>query len=232
MKKAAILQSNYIPWKGYFDLIAYVDEFIMYDDVQYTKRDWRNRNQIKTKEGLKWLTIPVDAENHQTNGLRIRDVRIKNLDFAAKHWDLILQAYSKAPYFSEIAAWLEPLYKDLRTDSLSALNRLFIEAICDYLRIDTKISNSWDYGLDGERTERLVSLCQQTGANIYISGPAAKSYLDESLFTRRNIKVEWFSYEGYLEYPQLHGEFVHNVSILDMLFNCGTHTSRYMKVAP
>jgi len=227
MKKLAILQSNYIPWKGYFDLIAGVDEFIIYDDVQYTKNDWRNRNQIKTKDGLKWLTIPVNMKKRITNAQKIRETSTQDTAFATKHWDLIQQAYRKAPYFNEISNWLEPLFKDLQTDNLSALNRIFIEAICRYLKIDTIISNSWDYTLEGDRTDRLVNLCQQASATVYVSGPAAKSYLDESLFTCRDMQVEWFSYEGYPEYPQLHGDFIHNVTILDVLFNAGEEASHY-----
>ena len=227
MKKVAILQSNYIPWKGYFDLLADVDEFIIYDDVQYTKSDWRNRNQIKTKDGLKWLTIPVYAKKRVTKAQTIRETIIQNVDFSAKHWDLIFQSYRRAPYYNDISDWLKPLYKDLQTDNLSELNRIFIEAICRYLKIETIISNSWDYTLEGDRTERLVNMCQQASATVYVSGPAAKNYLNESLFTCNGVQVEWFSYEGYPEYHQLHGDFIHNVTILDVLFNAGEEASHY-----
>ena len=221
MKKVAILQSNYIPWKGYFDMIASVDEFILFDEVQYTKNDWRNRNQIKTKDGLKWLTIPISAKGRVTNAQQIRETYISDMSFAAKHWGQLEQSYSKSPFFEEVSEWLRLLYSENLPDNLSQLNRVFIEAICKYLNISTKITNSWDYTQEEGRTERLASICEQTGATVYVSGPAAKNYLDEAVFNSRNMQVEWFNYDGYPEYPQLHGEFVHAVSVLDLIFNTG-----------
>lgn len=108
MKKVAILQSNYIPWKGYFDLIGAVDEFILYDDMQYTRRDWRNRNQIKTPQGVQWLTVPVRVKGKYEQ--KIRDTEIDGSDWAVAHWKALVQNYARAPHFAEIAAWLEPLY--------------------------------------------------------------------------------------------------------------------------
>ena len=224
MKKVAILQSNYIPWKGYFDMIASVDEFILYDDVQFTKNDWRNRNQIKTPQGVQWLSIPVG----QNISRRIRDVETDSA-WQAKHWKTLAANYRRAPYFNEIAAWLEPLYMDHPLSHLSSLNRQFIEAICGYLSIPTKISYSWDYHLVDGKTERLVDLCMQAGASEYVSGPAAKDYIDEQAFREQGISFSWFDYAGYQEYPQLWGDFVHGVTILDLLFNCGKDSPRYMK---
>lgn len=148
MKKVAILQSNYIPWKGYFDMIASVDEFILYDDMQYTKRDWRNRNQIKTPQGVQWLTIPVRVKGkyHQ----KIRETEIEGSDWVESHWRYLVQNYSRSPYFKEIVEWLEPLYFNDIPTHLSQVNRRFIEAICKYLSISTVISNSWDYNLVDE----------------------------------------------------------------------------------
>lgn len=127
MKKVAILQSNYIPWKGYFDMIAAVDEFILYDDMQYTRRDWRNRNQIKTPQGVQWLTVPVKVKGkyHQT----IRETEIDATNWAAAHWKTLTQNYRRAPYFTEIAAWLEPLYTECSYTHLSQLNRCLLEAV-------------------------------------------------------------------------------------------------------
>lgn len=225
MKKVAILQSNYIPWKGYFDLIAAVDEFVIYDDAQYTKNDWRNRNQIKTPQGLSWLTIPI-VRDHQP---RIRDARIDGNAWAEKHWRTLAQNYRRAPHFDEIATWLEPMYLRDPADLLSPVNRQFMEAICSYLDVSTTITNSWDYELGAGQTERLVSLCEQAGAGEYISGPAAKSYVDEDLFRQADVKLTWFDYDGYPEYPQLWGGFEHGVSILDLLFNCGTDAPEFMR---
>lgn len=227
MKKVAILQSNYIPWKGYFDMIAAVDEFILYDDMQYTRRDWRNRNQIKTPQGVQWLTVPVlvKGKYHQ----KICETEIDGADWAAAHWKALAQNYRRAPHFVEIAAWLEPLYLGKTFTHISHLNRRFIEAICTYLGIKTTITNSWDYTLLDGKTERLADLCVQAGGTEYISGPAAKDYVDEKVFSDLNINLTWFDYAGYPEYPQLWGEFAHGVTILDLLFNCGKDATRYMR---
>lgn len=226
VKKIAILQSNYIPWKGYFDLIAAVDEFILYDDVQYTRRDWRNRNQIKTPDGVQWVTVPVKVKGkyHQT----IRETQIDGSAWAEKHWKNLARCYRNAPCFSEVAELLEPCYRR-HYDLLSVLNRDLIELVCAYLGISTKISNSWDYRLIDGQSERLADLCLQAKGTEYISGPAARSYLDESVFSACGLNVTWFDYAGYSEYPQLWGEFTHGVTVLDLLFNCGKDAPRYMR---
>lgn len=224
MKKVAILQSNYIPWKGYFDMIAAVDEFILYDDMQFTKNDWRNRNQIKTPQGVRWLTVPVGIDISR----RIRDVTL-DPRWQVKHWKSLESNYRRAPHFDEIGAWLEPLYIGQSYTHLSQLNRCFIEAICSYLCIKTLITNSWDYALTDGKTERLASLCEQAGATEYVSGPAAKDYIEESVFSKAGIKLTWFDYACYPEYPQLWGNFTHGVTILDLLFNCGKDARNYMR---
>lgn len=227
MKRAAILQSNYVPWKGYFDLIAAVDEFILYDDMQYTRRDWRNRNRIKTPQGLQWLTVPVKVKGkyHQT----IRQTEIDGADWAGTHWKSLEQNYRRAPHFGEVAAMLMPLYLQQPYSHLSALNRTLIEAVCGYLGITTRITSSSDYALADGKSERLADLCRQVGAEEYVSGPAARTYLDEGVFTGQGIAVTWFDYAGYPQYPQPWGEFIHEVTVLDLLFNCGRDAPRYMK---
>ncbi len=227
MKKIAILQSNYIPWKGYFDMIAAVDEFILYDDMQYTRRDWRNRNKIKTPRGVQWLTVPVlvKGKYHQ----KIRETEIDGTEWAATHWKALAQNYRRSPNFPEISSWLEPLYLENNFIHISQLNRRFIESICNYLEIKTRITSSWDYSLIDGKTERLADLCLQAGGTEYISGPAAKDYIDEKIFSDFDIKLTWFDYTGYPEYPQLWSEFTHDVSILDLLFNCGKDSAKYMR---
>lgn len=227
MKKVAILQSNYIPWKGYFDMIAAVDEFILYDDMQYTRRDWRNRNQIKTSQGVQWLTVPVlvKGKYHQ----KIRETEIDGTDWAALHWKALAQNYRRAPHFAEISAWIEPLYLGESYSHISQLNHRFIEAVCHYMGIKTIISHSWDYTLLDGKTERLAALCAQAGGTEYVSGPAAKDYLEDQVFKDIGINLSWFDYSGYPEYPQLWGEFTHGVTILDLLFNCGKEAHRYMR---
>jgi hypothetical protein len=229
-KKIAIVQSNYIPWKGYFDMIAAVDEFILYDDMQYTRRDWRNRNQIKTPQGVQWLTVPVKVKGKYLQS--IRETEIDGSDWAASHWKSLAQNYRRAPYFDEIAAIFEPLYIKRSYTHLSELNQTLIQAVCDCLGISTKISHSWDYTLLDGKTERLVNLTEQAGGTEYISGPAAKDYIEEQFFSDRGIQLTWFDYAGYPKYPQLWGEFTHGVTILDLLFNCGKDAPRFMRYVP
>jgi hypothetical protein len=225
VKKIAIVQSNYIPWKGYFDLIAAADEFILYDDVQFTPRDWRSRNQIKTSQGVQWLTIPVGDDRNR----RIRDVYLSDSKWQSRHWKSLTNSYRRALHFEEVATWLEPLYLASHYTNLSHLNRRFIEVVCGYLGIKTAITNSWDYPLIEGKTERLANLCKQAGGTEYLSGPSAKNYIDESIFTDMNITLSWFDYSNYPEYPQLWGEFTHEVTILDLLFNCGKNAPQFMR---
>lgn len=227
MTRVAILQSNYIPWKGYFDLIAAVDRFILYDDMQYTRRDWRNRNRIKTPQGLQWLTVPVQVKGRYEQ--KIKDTLIDGTAWAAEHWKALGLNYARAAHFAETAAWLEPLYRGHADTHLSGLNTRLISAICAKLGIHTPIGSSSEYRLAEGKSERLADLCQQAGGTVYVSGPSARSYLDEAVFATRGIAVAWFDYSGYPEYPQLWGGFVHEVTILDLLFNCGREAPRYMR---
>jgi hypothetical protein len=208
-------------------MIAAVDEFILYDDMQYTRRDWRNRNQIKTPQGAQWLTVPVlvKGKYHQ----KIRETEIDGADWAAAHWKALVQNYKRTPHFKSVAEWLEPIYLGESFTNISELNRRLIEQVCVYLGIKTKITNSWDYNLAEGKTERLAELCRQAGGTEYISGPAAKDYVEEQVFSDLNIKLTWFDYAGYPEYPQQWGDFVHGVTILDLLFNCGPDAHQFMR---
>jgi hypothetical protein len=141
----------------------------------------------------------------------------------------LAQNYRRAPHFSKISEWLEPLYFDESFTHISQLNRRFIEAICNYLEIKTAVTNSWDYTLLDGKTERLANLCMQAGGTEYVSGPAAKDYVDRKIFEDMDIKLTWFDYADYPEYPQLWGKFTHGITILDLLFNCGKDSPHYMK---
>lgn len=167
----------------------------------------------------------VKGKYHQ----RIRETELDGTDWSKTHWQTLGQNYRRAPYYDDIASYLQPIYAANRHTHLSALNRELIETICVYLGIKTRISNSWDYNLEGDKTERLVNLCLQTEATEYVSGPSARGYMDEQLFTNQKLKLTWFDYSNYPEYPQLWGEFTHGVTILDLLFNCGKSAADYMK---
>ena len=227
-KRVAILQSNYIPWKGYFDLINWVDEFILYDTAQYTKNDWRNRNLVKSPAGPRWLTIPVAYHFGQP----IQDTKVSDPGWAKRHWGTLVQYYSKAAGFADYSGIFEALYLSTVEPHLSLINHRFLTEICRILGIRTRISWSKDYQLAGGQTERLVNLCLQAGASEYLSGPAAKNYLNEALFEQAGIRLVFIDYAGYPEYRQLHGPFEHRVSILDLIFNEGFRATQYMKSFP
>ena len=230
-KKIAILQSNYIPWKGYFDIIASVDEFIFYDEMQYTSRDWRNRNKIKTANGLKWLSIPVNNKGHQITGLKINEVKITDNSWVKSHWETIKLTYSKTPYFKEYKTLFEDLYLScLDEEFLCNVNYKFITAINNLLGITTKLSFDKDYGIIEGKTERLLDLVKKAQGTEYLSGPAAKDYIQPEIFSNNKIKLSYMDYSNYPEYQQLYPPFEHGVTILDLLFNCGPYAKNYMKI--
>jgi WbqC-like protein family len=226
-KKVAVVQSNYIPWKGYFDLINQVDEFILFDDMQYTRRDWRNRNRIKTANGLMWLTIPVVVKGRYLQ--KIKDTVISDLNWQEEHWKTILHSYSKAQYFKEYRDFFEELYLNCAQQYLSEVNFRFLVGICGLLGVTTKLSWSMDYTLAHDRTERLVDLCKQVGADEYVSGPTAKGYIQEDLFASEKIVLSYADYVGYPVYRQLHEPFEHFVSVVDLVLNEGPHATKFMK---
>jgi len=227
VRRVAIVQSSYIPWKGYFDMINLADELILLDSVQFTRRDWRNRNRIKTAHGPRWLTIPVRTKGryHQ----RIDEVEAEDAHWAERHWRTLVQHYAAAPCFATLREGVEPLLLEGEQRRLTEVNRRLLTGLCGLLGIDTAITRDTDYELYGARTERLLALCVQSGATHYISGPAARSYLEEARFAEHGIAVEWMDYAGYPPYPQLHPPFEHAVSVLDLLFNTGLDAPLYMK---
>lgn len=204
-----------------------VDEFVIYDDMQYTRRDWRNRNMIKTKDGVKWLTIPVEAKGKYFQ--KINETKISDSSWTENHWNTIKHSYSKAKYYEEYKDIFEELYLDCKEEYLSKVNYRFMKKICDMLGINTPMTWSSEFTLLEEKTERLVDICKKLGATDYYSGPAAKAYMNEELFEKENITIHYFDYSGYPPYRQLHGEFTHAVSIIDLLFNEGIDAPKFMK---
>lgn len=228
MKKVAILQSNYIPWKGYFDIINMVDEFILYDDMQYTRRDWRNRNRIMTPHGLMWLSIPVINKGKFFQ--KINETKVVNHDWIDSHWKSIQMNYARAKCFDQYQDQIKAVYEQCRdVDYLSQINYLFLKKICEILNISTRITWSSDYHLVEGKTERLIGLVQEVGGGYYLSGPAAKDYIVPGLFEAANIQLDWMNYSGYTEYTQLGKQFEHGVTILDLIFNEGENARRFMK---
>jgi hypothetical protein len=214
--KLGVIQSNYIPWRGYFDFINSVDTFVIYDDVQFSKGSWRHRNMLKYGNSTKWITLPIKVNL----GMKINEVTVKNsLNWKSEHFDLISASLSTAPYFSDaIEVWKKGI--DVDSDLLTDLNESLIRAVCNYLGIQTPIVRSEQYNLSGTKTERLMELFKKTGCTSYLSGPAA-TYLDVAQFRQNNIGLEYKTYQ-YPHYPQAQGgEFIGGVSILDLIANTG-----------
>jgi hypothetical protein len=225
--RICIIQSCYIPWKGFFDLIGRCDEYVVYDSAQFVKGHWHNRNRIKTADGIKWLTIPVTTSGRL--GQPIDQVEIEK-PWADQHWRMLQLAYKQAPFFEQFAptvkAWYERADKKRR---LTEVNAIFLFGITELLGMRTRIVRDAAYPADGVKTERLVGILRGAGADRYLSGPSARAYLDEALLASSGVATEWMSYEEYPEYPQLHGDFEHAVTILDLLFNTGAEAPRYLQ---
>jgi hypothetical protein len=222
--RVAIIQSNYIPWRGYFDFIDDVDLFIFYDDVQFTRRDWRNRNKIKTSHGLAWLTVPIQKNEK----LFIMDTVIDySKDWQKTHFGSLYYNYHKAPFWDDY-------FNEFRTillrnfSSISELNIHLCHWCMEILNIATPTRRSQELKSTGSKTARLIDILTKVGADTYLSGPAAAGYLDLELFRRHGIRLEYKSYD-YPPYPQLWGGFAGEVAILDLLFNTGPKARRYLK---
>jgi hypothetical protein len=230
VKTVAMVQSSYIPWKGYFDQINMADVFVFYDDVQFTKEDWRTRNRIKTAQGPQWLTVPCGEDLSR----RICDVRIESDRWQRKHWKSIRQNYIRARHFERYRAFFESLYLERRWTSLSELNQTFTEAIArEILGITTEFRDSREFNLSPEKQkeERWLDLLPRIGAGRLIAGPKARNYLDDAALRRvreRGVEIVWMDYSGYPEYEQLYPPFEHQVSIVDLIMNAGPDAPAYM----
>ena len=227
-KTVAILQSNYIPWKGYFDVIAGADIFVFYDNCQYTKRDWRNRNRIKTSTGTEWLTVPVKSKGRKFQ--KINEAEVLHHSWVDKHLRSLENNYRKSEYFFQVMEWLYPLYCQFKEHKhLSVINKLFIKKVCGELSIEAEIIDSEDFCITGKKSDALLSILQQIDeVSYYLSGPSAMAYLDERLLERHGIRVEWMDYRDYPEYHQLYPPFVHEVTVLDLLFNEGPNSRNFL----
>lgn len=222
--KAAIIQSNYLPWKGYFDIIHDVDVFVFLEDVQYTHRDWRNRNKVKTPGGVKWLTVPVLGGINQL----IHEAKIDySQDWREKHKQTIHHSYASAPYYDSYKLEIFEILSK-KFNFLSELNIFSIKKISKILGIETKFFNSKDLHIDGIKDDKLINICQTIGADSYLSGPAARNYIENDKFSTAKIELCYKDYAGYPDYQQLWGNFESTVSIIDVIFNCGEKSPYYI----
>jgi hypothetical protein len=215
---AVILQPSYLPWLGYFAQLHRSDVFVIYDDVQFDKNGWRNRNRIKTAQGAQWLSVPVctTGQNRPTN----RDIGIDNKQaWRKKHQESIRQNYARAPFFNEYFFTFEAIYAR-EWHRLFDLNIACFETLCRMLGIRREIRLASELGVSGESTERLIGICQKLGADRFYEGAAGRAYIDDRLFTEAGIAIEYQDYQHPI-YPQLHGDFVPFLSVVDLLFNCG-----------
>lgn len=223
MNRTVVLQSNYIPWRGYFHLMREADTFVFHDDLQYTHSDWRNRNKIITPSGTQWLSIPAGRDEKRM----ICDVEVPDQSWKSRHLRALESNYRKAPHFEHCSALLPFLY-DNEITNLSDFNQRAIRRLADLLGISPVFYDSRELGASGQKSERLIQLLKKIKATHYLSGPAGAQYLDDALFREANIKLEYFEYPAYPDYPQLFGQREYNVSVLDLLFNVGPEAPAYI----
>lgn len=228
-RKIAILQSNYIPWKGYFDIIAAVDEFVLFDEVQFTRRDWRNRNKIIVNGSATWLSIPVRSKGQFD--APIDEIAISDPGWAEQHWRSIHHAYRKAPYFPLYGPLLQTLFEQAaQLPLLSEVNELFLSNIAGWLELTTTFVRSRQVARHADDpTGRLVEICVGRGASLYLSGPAAKAYIRNEVFESAGVALRYADYAGYPVYDQKAASFEHGVSIIDGLMQCGPSARTHLK---
>ena len=224
MKTCVISQSNYIPWKGYFQMIAEADVFVFYDTVQFTKRDWRSRNKIMTPRGPIWLTIPVGGNRDR----RIDEVTLPNGEWRKNHIETVRRIYSYTEHIGDLESILEPIFTNEKIVLLSDFNQTIIRKISEYLEIDTVFMNSSDFEIEGDKTERLIRICKEVNADVYLSGPAAKNYIKNE-FDNSGIELKWMEYGPFEEYKQCGPNFSHEVSIIDTIAVLGKNTITHIQ---
>lgn len=214
-------QPVYLPWLGLFHKIALGDMFCIFDDVQYLKKDWNNRNQIKTHAGVQWLTVPVLTSGHREKPIREIEIN-NNIDWRKKHWKTIAFAYKKAPFFKKYADFFEDLYKR-KWDNLVELNDHILFYLLKELGITAEIRRASEENFEGIKNDLVLDMCNKLHANVYIFGALGKNYAKEDDFKKAGIKVYFQNYVHPL-YLQLHGKFVPYMSVIDLLFNCGNNS--------
>jgi hypothetical protein len=223
MRSISIIQPNYMPWRGYYKIIKMSECVVIYDDVQYTKNDWRNRNIIKSSTGPIWLTIPVRVKSLDQ---KINETLTVNDNWREKHYKSIKQNYSQTCYFNDYFDQFIEFYKNKDSNNLNSIIKKFNSIVFEILEIKTEIVYSSDLGLSGNRNERLIRILKSLEADVYLSGPSARSYIDENLFKLNGIDIKWISYEMPI-YNQMYEGFIPNLSIVDLIFNTGKNAHKY-----
>ena len=231
-RTVVVTQSNYIPWRGWFDMLRQADSLVLLDTVQFTRRDWRNRNRIKTPQGPLWLTIPVEAKGRFSQP--VDETRITSPGWAEDHLRSIALSYARAPAFGAVFPWFEALMRDIAGEpSLSRVNEHLIRGVCARLGLGLPILRDSDLLpretlMAMDPSERLAALTTAAEGTRYISGPAAQAYMAMEPFAQRGIDVAWMDYSGYPEYPQAWGAFEPSLSVVDLLLNMGAEAPRYL----
>ena len=224
--RVTILQPSYLPWLGFFEQMHRSDQFVLYDDVQFTRRDWRNRNRIRVQEGSVWLTVPVIQKNKYEQSLL--ETKIDNsTSWKRKHLESIRCHYSKTPFFDLYFPWCEKTF-NREWNFLLDLSLETIQYLKGELKINTPLLRSSELGESGNKSERLISICKQLGATQYLSGESARNYISEKDFSDQGIGLEYQNYQ-HPEYPQRYEGFVPFLSTIDLLFNCGDKSMGFLK---
>lgn len=223
--RVAIIQSGYLPWRGYFDIIHDVDSFVFLDDVQFTVRDWRNRNRIKTPGGVVWLTVPTGNRRD----VAIDEVRLPDAAWQRRHWETLRHVYGHAPHFARYREYFEWVYRGCQWEGLSELNQSLIRMIStQFLGCSTAFRDARILQAQGSKTSRLLELLLKLGATHYVTGPSTRAYLDVPLLENNGIHVRFKDYSGYPDYPQGRPPFHPQLSVVDLLFHAGPDSARYI----
>jgi hypothetical protein len=228
MTTLVVLQPSYLPWLGFFDQVRRCDVFVFYDDVQFDKHGWRNRNRVKGGRGPVWLTVPVRAGGRM--GQRIDEVEITDeARWARKHLQTLEQLYARSPYRNAYLPELTDLLQR-RWERLVELDIALTHLMCDWLELERPMYRSSQLNVGGDRNTRLLALCDRFGADNYLSGDSARAYLDIDLFAAHGVRVEWQAFR-HPRYPQLHGDFIPYLSAIDLLLNVGDRSRLVLEEA-
>ncbi len=228
MKSIAIMQPTFLPWIGYFAMIDRVDDFVFLDNVAFDHRSWQQRNRIKTAQGASWLTVPVQAKGNR--GQLVKDTQIQYdggnpLEKIAKTLE---HTYGKAAFYREYAPKIIAIFES-KPKKINDLNVALIEYFCDAFEIKKKFSSASDLKADGAKADLLANICEEKGADLYISAPGSREYLEESdVFERKNIPYAYHEYK-HPQYVQMHGEFIPYMCAADLLFNEGPKSLKIIR---